>query len=71
MKKPYKTPKAVMVDFEYEEKVAANSVATCSGSIWVWQTEQGCAEYKYTDYPQKSRALHPCDRTFEGYPFPN
>lgn len=70
MKKGYKTPKVVRVDFEYDENVVAESVATCSGSVWVYQEAVGCEDYKYTDY-MKSRAAHPCDMTFEGYPFPN
>lgn len=70
MKKEYKAPKAVKVDFAYDENVVANSVATCSGSVFVYQTSTGCEDYKYTDY-MKSRSGHPCDMTFEGYPFPN
>ena len=70
MKKAYRTPKAVVVDFAYDENVVAESVATCSGSVWVWQTEVGCEEHKYTDY-MKARSSHPCDMKFEGYPFPN
>lgn len=70
MKREYKAPKAVKVEFEYDDQVVAESVATCSGSIFVYQTPSGCDEYKYTDY-MKARSAHPCDRTFEGYPFPN
>lgn len=70
MKKAYNAPKAVRVDFDYDENVVADSVQTCSGSVWVWQDDVGCDDVKYTDY-MKAKSSHPCDMTFEGYPFPN
>lgn len=70
MKRTYKKPRAVLVDFTYDDKVAAESLPTCSGTVKVYQTAVGCEEFKYTDY-MKARAAHPCDKTFEGYPFPN
>lgn len=60
MKKAYKAPKAVLVDFSYDTNVVAQSI-TCSGSKYVYLTDQGCNQYKYTDYKQARSVLHPCD----------
>ena len=72
MKKAYVPPKAVKVDYKYEDNVVASS-ATCSGSHYVFQTAQGCNKYKWTDYPKETAtfSLHPCDWVVEGQAFPN
>lgn len=67
MKKQYQTPKAVFVDYSFDDNVVASS-STCSGSWFVFQTPVGCQEYKHTDY-QKTRALHPCDLVIDGVAF--
>lgn len=59
MRKEYKQPKAVLVEYRYDMNVVAKS-ATCSGSIWRWQEPTGCSELKFTDSP-KTRSAHPCD----------
>ena len=69
MKKQYRTPKAVLVEYAFDSNVVATS-ATCSGSVWVFQTAQGCDQYKFTDYPQTARGLHPCDWVVTGQAFP-
>ena len=69
MKKAYRTPKALRIEYEYENQVVAAS-ATCSGSHYVFQTTSGCNQYKFTDY-QKTRSSHPCDWIIQDEPFPN
>lgn len=71
MKREYKSPKVVKVDYAYNENVVAQSTATCSGSHYVYQTATGCNQYKFTDYKTMARTLHPCDWVVEGEPFPN
>ena len=59
MRKEYKQPKAVLVEYRYDMNVVAKS-STCSTTIWRWQAPSGCFELKLTDSPQ-TRTAHPCD----------
>lgn len=75
MKKQYYTPKAILVEYNYDANVVASSVY-CTGSYWVWQetTPEGlnCSTHRYTDYPQtRSVSSHPCDYTLDGQAFPH
>lgn len=65
MKRKYQTPKAVFIDYSFDDNVVAAS-ATCSGSMFVFQTPTGCDLYKFTDYQTAMRMSHPCDMIVEG-----
>lgn len=60
MKKAYESPKAVLVDFSFDTNVVAQSI-TCSGSKYVYREPVGCNTYKYTNFKNNTKALHPCD----------
>lgn len=60
MKKEYKKPKAVLVEYCYDTNIVAEST-TCSGSVWRWQTPSGCNLLKFTDTPSGAISAHPCD----------
>ena len=76
MKKAYMKPKAVMVEYSYDDNVVASSTR-CTISVWRYGDATNgfnCSAVRLTDPPPEGlyalRSVHPCDQyVIEGIPY--